>query len=188
MTAAKEKKEWDIATLVSEHGDKLYRFALMRVGQVELAEDLVQETFLTAFTKIDTFKEECPVQGWLKAILKNKIIDMVRSRAYKEAPAESPNFFTEWGIWKDPLAKWHNWQESPEDTIERGRFFEVLGSCLGKLPLKQRLVIGLRAFDGMSTESICKELAISSSNEWVLTYRARLGLRECLEKNWYLKL
>lgn len=187
MKSVAERRNWDITTLVSDHGDDLYRFALLRVGQREIAEDLVQETFLTAFTKIDTYREDGPIQGWLRKILKNKIIDLVRSRAYREAPAESIDFFSDWGIWKEPLSKWCQWQESPQDTLERKKFFEVMNACLAKLPLKQRMIIGLKAFDGLGSKEICKELEITSSNEWVLTHRARLGLRECLEKNWYKK-
>jgi RNA polymerase sigma-70 factor (ECF subfamily) len=187
MKSLAEKQDLDISALVSEHGDDLYRFALMRIGQKELAEDLVQETFLTALTKIDTYRAEGPIQGWLRKILKNKIIDLIRSRSYKEAPKEAIEFFSDWGIWKEPIAKWSNWQESPEDSLERKKFFEIVSACLAKLPLKQRIIIGLKAFDGMSTQDICKELEITSSNEWVLTHRARLGLRECLEKNWYKK-
>ena len=187
MESVAKKENRDVSGLVVEHGDALFRFALLRVGNRELAEDLVQETFLAAVSKIDSYREEGSILGWLQAILKNKLIDLVRSRSYQEKPADSPDFFTEWGVWKDPFSKWAQWQETPQESLERKNFFAILNECLSKLPLKQRLLIGMKAFDGLSTQEICKELQISSSNEWVMTYRARLGLRGCLEKNWYQK-
>jgi RNA polymerase sigma-70 factor (ECF subfamily) len=188
LKAVREQQIPDFSELVTQYGDELYKFALIRVGKRELAEDLVQETFLTALTKIESFREDGLILNWLKTILKNKFIDLVRSRSFREEPTENTEFFTDMGIWKNPFSKWFNWVDSPQDLMERKKFFEVLESCMTKLPLKQRLVIALKAFDGLSTEDICKELEITSSNEWVLTYRARLGLRECLEKNWHLKL
>jgi RNA polymerase sigma-70 factor (TIGR02943 family) len=185
VKTAADKERVEISAWVTEHGDDLYRFALLRVGRRELAEDLVQETFLSALSKLGTFRGEGSVRGWLRAILRNKIIDLVRSRSFQESPMGETEFFNDWGIWKDPSSKWFEWQESPAETLERQNFFEIVRSCISKLTLKQRLVIGLRAFDGLTTEDICKELQISPSNEWVVTYRARLSLRECLEKNWY---
>jgi len=178
--------DFDISSWVTQYGDELYRYALARVGTRELAEDLVQETFLAAVAKIETFRGEGPPVGWLKTILKNKLLDLIKSRPFQETATDFSDFFNEWGIWKDPYSKWFEWHETPLSALEAEDFHSVLRLCLSKLPLKQRMVIGLRAFDGMCTEDICKELEISSSNEWILTYRARLGLRECLEKNWHL--
>lgn len=180
----------EISEWVDEYGNDLYRYALLRVGAQEKAEDLVQETLLAALKAKDTFRKEVNPKTWLRTILRNKIIDYYRQRSTESSriqPLENSDEFNDWGIWRDPFAKWTTWNESPEEQLAQRGVCEAIAKCLNKLPHKQRLVITLRALDGLSTEEICKELAISPSNEWVLTYRARLALRSCLDKNWYSK-
>src|SRR6188768_927125 len=66
---------------VDEHGDYLYRFALMRVRDPEAAQDLVQETFVAAIRASDRFQGTSSLRSWLAGILKHKIIDYFRERA-----------------------------------------------------------------------------------------------------------
>ena len=65
-------------TWVDQHGDALYRFALRRVTDPELADDLVQETFLEGLSARSSFTGGSSVRTWLTAILKHKIIDQYR--------------------------------------------------------------------------------------------------------------
>ena len=73
-----------------------------------------------------------------------------------------------------------------ESTIEQKEFYEVLRKCKNKLKDIQNTVFSLKYLEGMESEEICKELNISASNYWVLIHRAKLQLRACLEKNWFL--
>jgi len=61
----------------------------------------------------------------------------------------------------------------------------VLEACLEKLPEKTARVFMMREWLELDTEEICKELGLTASNLWVVLYRARLRLRECLDLNWY---
>ena len=61
---------------------------------------------------------------------------------------------------------------------------DILYRCLAKLRGRQAEIFMLREIDGFSTEEICKELNITATNSWVMLYRARMGLRRCLEENW----
>jgi DNA-directed RNA polymerase specialized sigma24 family protein len=61
---------------VDEHGECLYRFALLRVRKPEVAEDLVQETFLAAVRGYEKFGGHSSERTWLCGILKNKIVDL----------------------------------------------------------------------------------------------------------------
>jgi len=66
---------------VDEHGDCLYRYAVMRVRHPEVAEDLVQETLLAAVRTQTSFRGTSSERSWLYGILKNKICDHFRKRA-----------------------------------------------------------------------------------------------------------
>ena len=67
-------------TWVDEHGDVLYRYALERVRKPEVAQDLVQDTFLAAVRSYDRFAGQSSVRSWLCGILKHKICDYYRKR------------------------------------------------------------------------------------------------------------
>ena len=61
----------------------------------------------------------------------------------------------------------------------------MLEICLEKLPAKTARIFMMREWLELETDEICKELNISTSNAWVMLYRARVRLRECLELNWF---
>ncbi len=65
---------------VDSYGDFLYRFALSRVKDPAVAEDLVQETFLAALRARENFKGQSAGRTWLVAILKHKIVDHIRKK------------------------------------------------------------------------------------------------------------
>ena len=72
----------------------------------------------------------------------------------------------------------------PEEALSRRRFFAVLEQCMQSLPKNTARAFAMREVMGLETDEICATLGISSSNCWVLLYRARMKLRECLERNW----
>jgi RNA polymerase sigma-70 factor, ECF subfamily len=61
----------------------------------------------------------------------------------------------------------------------------VMERCLEKLPPNTGRVFVMREVMELETEEICKELAITSNNLWVMLYRARMALRECLQQHWF---
>ena len=73
--AASDPERW-----VDEHGDILYRYALERVRKPDIAQDLVQETFLAAVRTHERFRGGSTVRSWLCGILKHKICDYYRKR------------------------------------------------------------------------------------------------------------
>ena len=179
----------DPATWLDAHGDALYRFALVRVRDPALAEDLVQETLLAALRARDSYAGEAAERTWLIAILKNKIVDHFR-RSAREAPLpDEPDddvidalFRTSGsGHWNTVPDRWRE----PDAALEQTRFWQVFQDCLDGLPARQAQIFGLAEFDGLATEELCKLLGASTSNVWVMLHRARLRLRECLEQNWF---
>ena len=73
----------------------------------------------------------------------------------------------------------------PEAALEQRRFWEIFERCLDRLPGAAGRVFFKREILGEETEAICKDERITASNCWVILHRARLGLRTCLEKNWF---
>lgn len=172
------------------YGDSLYRFALGQLrGDEALAEDLVQETFLSAMRALDRFEGRSAVQTWLTSILKNKIIDHFRKRSrqghhvqIEEVPEGPLSGIGALGLWNVYVP---NWAKDPEAILENEQFLGAVQSCLGKLPDRSRELFQLKFLKQLETDEICNILEISSSNFWVLLHRGRLALRQCVEDNWH---
>ena len=174
---------------VDLYADLLYRYAILRINNKNLAEDLVQDTFLSALKNIDQFKKKSSIQTWLISILKNKIIDHYRKNFNNSEIINNSddndefNDFQENGMWKQDKAP-NSWSKSGDHIFEEQEFLNILQQCLKILPEQTREVFSLREIDGFKSDEICKKLNISSSNLWVLLHRARNGLRKCIEKRW----
>ncbi len=174
---------------LNQHGDYLYRFALARLRNPHQAEDAVQETMLAAI-KSTNFEGESSARTWLTGILKHKIIDLQR-KLIREQPISDlvdldatetsmDDFFDATGHWLEkPQAL-----EMPENTLQQKQFLTVLNNCIDKLPSKLAAIFMMRDVNETDNENICKELDITATNAWVMLYRARMGLRKCLEINW----
>ena len=174
---------------VQEHGTIMYRFAITRCSDAAVAENLVQETFLAALKSLASFSGRSSERTWLLGILKHKLMDhyrkQVRERAVgdlEELPDDGTQMFDDSGKWTRRPSDWGN---SPESALESRDFRDILSECLAALPPKQASVFRLREMDDLDTDEICKELALSETNLWVLMHRARARLRQCLEKKWF---
>ena len=174
---------------LNEHGDYLYRFALARLRDPHLAEDAVQETMLAAI-KGNSFEGESSARTWLTGILKHKIIDLQRKQI-REQPVSDlidldgsdstmDDFFDQSGHWLEKPQTLN----MPDSNLEQKQFLTILDECVGKLPKKLKAIFLMRDVHELENENICKELDITATNAWVMLYRARMGLRKCLELNW----
>ncbi|HZT57747.1 MAG TPA: sigma-70 family RNA polymerase sigma factor [Pyrinomonadaceae bacterium] len=185
----------DPAAWVDEHGDYLFRYAMLRLRDSSVAEDLVQETFLAALRAHETFAGRGSERTWLTGILKHKLADHFR-RLGRETPAsqlegeafEHAELFRSSGEWK---GHWvadcapAEWRATPEELLEQGEFFRVLDECLRPLPARVSGAFVLREFDGLESEEICEVFGVSANNLWVMLHRARTHLRRCIELNWF---
>jgi RNA polymerase sigma-70 factor (ECF subfamily) len=181
----------DPSRWVDEHGECLFRFALMRVRKPEIAEDLVQDSLLAAVRTVENFAGRSSERSWLVGILKNKIADHFRKLG-RETTFTDMEFLDdemshkfESGFWNHDAGP-KDWQES-EAVTYRGEFWQTMRGCLDKLPPRVADVFMMREMDGQDTLEICEALKISQSNLWVMLHRARMALRECLELNWFDK-
>ncbi|MBI1903720.1 MAG: sigma-70 family RNA polymerase sigma factor [Planctomycetes bacterium] len=187
LTEADEKEALNPAAWVDLHGDYLYRYALSRLRNGEAAEEVVQQTFLVALQHTDQFAGKGTERAWLLGILKRKIVDLIRQRnrtstLNDDADSDlSEALFDRNGRWKP---KRRSDLREPLDSLEREEFWRILRGCLDTLPPRQADVFVLREMDDRSTDEICKDLEISASNLWVLLYRARLQLSNCMRSRW----
>ena len=175
-------------TWVDEYGDFLYRFALSRVKDPSVAEDLVQETFLAALRTRENFKGRSAGRTWLIAILKHKIVDYIRKKIREPASDKIETLsdltdadFDDKGEWQIRPSKW---AINPGKIYEQKEFLNVLYRCLAELPERLAEAFMLREMDGLSTKEVCKALDITTTNSWVMLYRARMSLRGCLQNKW----
>ena len=178
----------DAESWVDRYGAILYRFAMVRVKDPVIAEDLVQKTFLAALRGRENFQGRSSLKSWLVAILKHKIVDHIRNNVKEkvlenfDSLADQVNAnFNDQGKWKFGP---QNWTVNPVKLYQQKEFMDILYGCLAQLRGRQAEIFMLREIDGFSTEEICKELNITATNSWVMLYRARMGLRRCLEENW----
>ena len=197
------------AAELNAHRTPLLKFAMLHLRDHALAEDAVQDTLEAACQGLAEFRgaaakpagpgtpvadhalaDAATPRTWLIGILKHKIVDCIRKSRRDPVgaidadagPAEEVDaLFHPDGHWVDPGADWGD----PEQALCQRRFFEVLERCMAGLPANTAQVFYLREVAGQSGEEICAELAISDANYWVLLYRARLRLRECLNQRWF---
>jgi RNA polymerase sigma-70 factor (TIGR02943 family) len=179
---------------VDEHGDYLFRYALMRLRDPVKAEDAVQETFLAALKTGKNFQGRSTEKSWLTGILKNKIYDHFRQTS-REMSFTDLEFYSDEESDRfvpDGLGQggWiHGPQEWPEagESLDNELFWKTYRECAGKLPKNVAAVFNLREVDGVESKEICAMLNISENNLWVMLHRARMALRRCLEIHWFGK-
>ncbi len=180
---------------IEQYRAYLLRYASLHLRDAGAAEDAVQDTLIAALEGRDRFSGKSSVKTWLTGILKHKLIDQMR-RQSREQPLVSGNddsdygeadavdaLFLDDGHWRHPPANWGD----PDTALQNKAFLEVFELCAKGMPAKIARAFMMREVMEMTTEEICKELEISTTNCWVMLHRARLSLRECLEIKWFGK-
>ncbi len=172
---------------VNEFTNELYKWAYYKTSSAETAEDLVQETFLAAAEKLNTFKGNSSAKTWLYSILNHKIIDYYRKKVNRPVAIERDiisTYFDEDGSWQKnrrPKA----WQDEESHLLDDENFRQVLKKCLEALPEKWNTCVKLKYFTEKRGGDICQELGIAPTNFWQIVHRAKLQLRDCIENNWF---
>ncbi|WP_374348382.1 sigma-70 family RNA polymerase sigma factor [Chitinimonas sp.] len=179
---------------LAEFRDYLLRYAIYRLRDEDMAEEAVQDTLLAAVQAKQGFAAQSSVKTWLTGILKHKIIDLQRragrdpllldSREDEDGDAagDFATLFDKQGHWgSDGPRTWAD----PDASLEQQDFWRVYEECAARLPKRTAMVFAMRESLGYDIEEICQNLDITATNCSVLLYRARLGLRHCLELNWF---
>ena len=184
--------EADFASRCNSHRGYLLRVAVLQLRDNDLAEDVVQDTLVAALQGARGFSGRSSLKTWLTGILKHKIVDAIRRKSREPTFASLDEechiedfdaLFDDSGYWENPPADWGD----PESQLSRTQFFDIMQFCLDKLPPNTARVFMMREVMELESNEICKELSITSTNLWVILYRARMALRQCLEQNWFVQ-
>jgi RNA polymerase sigma-70 factor (ECF subfamily) len=178
----------DPESWVEHYGDILFRYALRRVQKRDVAEDLVQETFLAALRARERFEARASERTWLLGILRHKIVDYIR-RVSRERTSDnelspddvSEDFFDKNGMWAVKPSRWYG---DPLKALQENELWDKLKGCLAELPDRMAHAFALRELEELDVEEVSQALEVTTNNLGVILYRARQRLRHCLEVNW----
>jgi RNA polymerase sigma-70 factor (ECF subfamily) len=167
----------------------LLKYARLQLRNEAWAEDAVSETLLAALEKPQAFTGASQLKTWLIGILKHKLVDQIRKNCRELSTTAASEdgedlddlLFASDGHWRESPHDWGN----PEDALRQVDFMKVLEACVEKLPGQQGRLFMMREWLELESDEICKELAITPTNLWVMLHRARLRLRECLQAGWF---
>lgn len=189
------KATLDPAHWLDQYGDYLYRYALMRVRDAAIAEDILQETLLAAFNSSQNHAGRSSERTWLVGIMKHKVVDYFRRVGrmtqfqLTTADEESDSFENSgpWrGHWREDQAP-VSWPVDAAAVVESREFWETFERCLSQLPQQIAIAFTLREIDGLSANEICEILQITPNNLFVILHRGRAKLRHLLETEWFQK-
>ncbi len=176
----------DMISWVKMYTKDMFAYAFGKVNQKEIAEDLVQEAFLSAFQAYGNFKGASNVKTWLFSILKHKIADYYRLKYKENSEVTSEiidKYFDKNSKWK-PGYKPIIWGDEKE-LLDDPEFSKTLNNCFDKLPQKWSAAMQLKFLEDDDSKIICTKLEITTSNFWQIIHRAKLQLRNCLELKWF---
>ena len=190
--------------LVEELHGGLIRLAMLYVRRRELAEEVVQDTWLAVLEGIGRFEGRSSLKTWISRIVTNQ----AKTRAVREARSVPFSSFGEAasrelaephhaidpdrfhashdfaqlalaGHWREPPRSWDT--SSPESRVASAQAVHHLREALETLPEAQRTVVTLRDVEGWEAEEVCAVLGVSEVNQRVLLHRGRTRLRRALE-------
>ena len=173
--------EWD-----EKYSGYLFKYALSKVNDYELARDLVQETFLSGLEMVDRFEQKSSELTWLTAILKYKIFLVYRRKAANiiELRDESPHPTLNELQADVPIFTWHPNNSFVSDPLVVKEFHRHLHQSVYKLPTLWQSVFYMKYCNEDTSDIICSKLNLSPANYWVICHRTRLSLRSLFLKHW----
>ena len=169
--------------LTTHHEQRVYSLALRMLRHEQDAEDVTQQTFLSALEHLAGFREEASFSTWLLRIASHAALKVIRKRkglntiSLEEATEVSEN------VNSVPHPEFiADWRQSPEQLVQRNETRRLLDEALATLDEKHRLVFLLRDVEGLSVKETADALSLSEANVKVRLLRARLQLREQLTR------
>ena len=167
--------------LTTRYEQRVYSLALRMLRQEQDAEDITQQTFLSALENLVGFRGEASFSTWLLRIAAHAALKIIRKR--KGLDTVSLEEATEGTNDSDAIPHPEyiaDWRQSPEELVHRNEIKRLLDEALGHLDEKHRMVFLLRDVEGLSVKETAEALSLSESNTKVRLLRARLQLRELL--------
>ena len=166
--------------LVRDHAGWMLSVARRYVKEDALAEDCVQEAFLSAFSNIDEFEGRSSLKTWLHRITVNAALMKLRSLRRHDSQSIDellPEFDANDCRIEAP---WHH-MATPAELLERKDTRALIAAMIGELPDGYRIILLLRDIEERSTTEVAELLGLSESNVKVRLHRARAALKKLLE-------
>jgi RNA polymerase sigma-70 factor (ECF subfamily) len=186
VARAKEKDFEAFEALVERYQDKVYRLAFRFMRNETEAKEIVQETLLSVWRKLDGFKGDSQFSSWLYRVTANAALMRLRTqRRHPEVSTEEldPGFLDRapaaYGQVTSPGV---NWARRPDDELQSEELRTELQRAIDNLPDIYRTVFLIRDVDGFSTEETAEALDISVPTVKTRLHRARIALREAIGK------
>jgi RNA polymerase sigma-70 factor, ECF subfamily len=193
VAALRNGDERAFMTLIERYHSSLFRLALIYTPSRAVAEEVVQETWLSVLQGIGRFEGRSSLKTWIFRILTNQ----AKTRGLREGrsvpfsvlhspgddqaePSIEPERFDDvQGHWTSSPG---DWSEVPEDRMISQETQACIRSAIDALPPNQQTVITLRDVEGWTSEEVCNVLGISETNQRVLLHRARSKVRRALDQ------
>ena len=169
--------------LTTRHEQRVYSLAMRMLRQEQDAEDVTQQTFLSALENLGGFRGEASFSTWLLRIASHAALKVIRKR--KGLETVSLEEATEASEHSDSVPHPEfiaDWRQSPEQLVQKREVQRLLDEALARLDEKHRLVFLLRDVEGLSIHETAEALDLSEANVKVRLLRARLQLRERLKQ------
>lgn len=154
-------------TLVRRHAPAMRAYAIRLTGSVSDADDVLQETLIQAWKKLETLEDHAKVRSWLMTLTSRKAIDLIRTR--------KPN------VSIDEVAESSSPEQTPEQSALTGSQMGALSEALKTLPHQSREIWVLREIGGSSYQEIAELLGISPASVRGKLARARVKLVQEME-------
>jgi RNA polymerase sigma-70 factor, ECF subfamily len=170
-------------TLTTRYEQRVFSLAMRMLRQKQDAEDVTQQTFLSALENLEGFRGEASFATWLLRIATHAALKIIRK--HKGLKTISLEAATEGTDHVDSIPHPDfiaDWRQSPEQLVQKNEVQRLLDEALTKLDEKHRLVFLLRDVEGFSVKETAEALGLTEANTKVRLLRARLQLREELTR------
>jgi RNA polymerase sigma-70 factor, ECF subfamily len=186
-----KRDERAFSEVVEKWSGMMLRLALTHVGSRAIAEDVVQDAWLTVLRSLGQFERRSSLRTWVLGI----VVNCARSRARRERRAfpvssESASVVDPARFLPPDHPRWpHHWASeptqwrTPEAELLAGETRKLILEAIEALPSAQREVLVLRDVEGLPAADVCNILALADTHQRVLLHRARSRVRHALERH-----
>ena len=182
MRGLAQKEEWAYRQLIDQWSDKLYRLAYRFLGKKEEAEEIVQEVLQKVVEKIDTFQGDSSLYTWMYRIAVNQSLMRLRAQKGKDFVSleeHAPEFENGIRVREVP-----DWSKLPEALFAKKELQDFVQQCVAELTEDLKTAYLLKDVEGLAEEEVCTLLTLSKPAMRNRVHRARLILREKLERKY----
>lgn len=182
VALASQGSEEAVRALVRKYNRRLFRLARGYVRDDAEAEDIVQETYVHAFSRLEAFRGEAEFSTWLTRIAINEALGRIRRRRPDVDIDDIEMLQREAGGGNVVIFPIGSMPRSPEAEAARGQIRISLERLVDRLPARLRVVFILRDIEGLTTEETARHLGIAIEAVRTRLHRARRHMRQAIEK------